>query len=264
MKVVVHCLSAFKQFARGYLIPVVSTRKPNGLRNLGSMHRSSDRAYQHVITEHILISLPVSLWAVRIIIVHRTAERQGLIVGFSGHRVDVRVEGITCLDDISQHTCHVIREYPRLFIDASDLSRMSPQNRTEEAELHPAGIYLRIKRSYMPTNIVTPIAGQHIRGRTVEIRLEVERSPGDDSISREAYLVTMVAQSAPTVVKHRSGVAVTLHIGKNSVINPPRVIQILHPLGGAFRFSVNPPEVNTVSLHRMQDFVCPTGHKSLV
>ena len=159
MESVVNGLSAFQELARGHLVPVGSFREPYSLRSFGTLQRSGHRADDHVVAKHVLIFLVIGLPTVSIIIVHRAAQRKCLIISLAGHRVDIRVEGITRLDDVAQHACHRVREHPRLLVKTGVLRRMAAEDRTEESKLHPADIHLRVNavRPHVSADVMAPI-----------------------------------------------------------------------------------------------------------
>ena len=74
----------------------------------------------------------------------------------------------------------------------------------------------------------------------------------------------MVAQSAPTVVEHRSRFAVALHVGERSIVDPPGVAEVRKLLVVAPLLPVEPPEVDAVLLHRVQHLLVPALHEVFV
>ena len=115
----------------------------------------------------------------------------------------------------------------------------------------------------MSADVVAPITVEHVGGGGVVVRLEVERFPADDGIARESYLIAVVAQSAPTVIQHGSGVVMTLHVGECGIVYPPGVAQtrkflVVFPL-----LPVEPPEVDAVTFHGSENLVVPSLHESL-
>ena len=98
----------------------------------------------------------------------------------------------------------------------------------------------------MSADIVTPIAVEHVGGRRIEVRQEFQALPRDKRVAREAYLIAVIAESAPAMIEHRALVAVTLHIGKPDVVTPEHIVErgdtaIFLPL-----LPVDPPEIDTI------------------
>ena len=114
----------------------------------------------------------------------------------------------------------------------------------------------------MSADVVAPITVEHVGGGRVVVRLEVERFPADDGITRESYLIAVVAQSAPTVIQHRPCVVMTLHICECGIVDPPHVAKSWKLLVVVPLLPVEPPEVDAVAFHRSQHFVIPSLHES--
>ena len=85
--------------------------------------------------------------------------------------------------------------------------------------------------------------------------MEIKALPRDDGVARETDLVTMVAQAAPTVIKHRACVAGALKVGEEAVVDPPGDAQISELLVVEPMLPVEPPEVDAVAFHGLQDDV---------
>ena len=93
--------------------------------------------------------------------------------------------------------------------------------------------------------------------------MEVERLPAYDGISRESYLIAVVAQSAPTMIEHRTGVVMSLHVGECGIVYPPDVAQPRKFLVVVPLLPVEPPEVDAVTFHGSENLVVPSLHESL-
>ena len=103
---------------------------------------------------------------------------------------------------------------------------MSAHDAAHGAELHPSGMHLRVDAvASESSNVVAPVAIEHVGGGGVEVGLEVERFPADDGVAREAYLVAVVTQPAPAVVEHRALLAMALHVGEGGIVYPPGVAE---------------------------------------
>ena len=165
-----------------------------------------------------------------------------------------------------QNVALAVGEHPRLFIESGILCGVGAQNRAECTELHPAYVHLGVDRvgAHVSAHVMAPVAVEHVRRCRVEIRLEVERFPAYYGVAREADLIAVVAQSAPTVVEHRSRFAVALHVGERSVVDPPRVAEVGEQFVVAPLLPVEPPEVDAVLLHRVQHLLVPALHEVFV
>ena len=165
-----------------------------------------------------------------------------------------------------QDVALAVGEHPRLLVQSGVLRRVGAQDRAERAELHPAYIHLGVDGvgAHVSAHIVAPVAVEHVRRRRVEVRLEVERFPAYYGVAREADLIAVVAQSAPTVVEHRSRFAVALHVGERSIVDPPGVAEVGELLVVAPLLPVEPPEVDTVLLHRVQHLLVPALHEVFI
>ena len=259
-------LSATQECARRELVPVAARRQPHLLRGDAVVHRACDGVDKHVVAEHILVAVGVSLLALGVVVVHRAAERQCVVVGASRHTIYIRCELVALAYYVVQDVALAVGEHPRLFIESGVLRRVGAQDRAERAELHPAYVHLGVDRvgTHVSAHVVAPVAVEHVGCRRIEIRLEVERFPANYGIARETYLIAVVAQSAPTVVEHRARVAVALHVGECCIVDPPGVAEVGELLVVAPLLPVEPPEVDTVLLHRVQHLLVPALHEVLV
>ena len=116
----------------------------------------------------------------------------------------------------------------------------------------------------MPTQVMTPIAVQHVGSCRIEIGLEIKWFPWNHSITREPYLITMISQSSPAVVKHRTCLPTLLHIAEKCIVNPPGITQILHLWVEHSLLPVQPPEVHSVFFHRSQNILEHILHELLI
>jgi len=74
----------------------------------------------------------------------------------------------------------------------------------------------------------------------------------------------MISQSAPTMIEHRTGSAVSFHLGEKDIINPPYIIQTVHFLIIRKLLPVEPPEVYPFLLHRMKSIFEHSFHQLLI
>ena len=142
---------------------------------------------------------------------------------------------------------------------------MRAHYRCERAELHPTGIQLGIYLvAYVTAYVVAPIAVEHVRSRGVEVRLVVESLPRGSGVARKTYLVTVVAQAAPTVVDKRARVAVVGHAAEEGVVNPPCVAQAFQLGVEQILLPVEPPERHAFLFHGLEHVLEHVGHEFLV
>lgn len=71
---------------------------------------------------------------------------------------------VAFLDDVTQNGSVFVRESPWLFVQSGVLGGMGTENRTEEAELHPASIQFQIYvvSLVMASDVMTPVTVEHI------------------------------------------------------------------------------------------------------
>ena len=236
------------------------------MRGDAVVHRACDGVDKHVVAEHVLVAVGVSLLVLGVVVVHRAAERQGVVVGAARHAIYIRCELVALAYYVVQDVALVVGEHPRLLVQSGVLRRVGAQDRAERAELHPAYVHLGVDGvgAHVSAHIMTPVAVEHVRRCRIEVRLEVERFPAYYGVAREANLIAVVAQSAPTVVEHRSCFAVALHVGERSIVDPPGVAEIGELLVVAPLLPVEPPEVDAVLLHRVQHLLVPALHEVFV
>ena len=236
------------------------------MRGDAVVHRACDGVDKHVVAEHILVAVGVSLLVLGVVVVHRAAERQGVVVGAARHAIYIRCELVALAYYVVQDVALVVGEHPRLLVQSGVLRRVGAQDRAERAELHPAYVHLGVDGvgAHVSAHIMTPVAVEHVRRRRIEVRLEVERFPAYYGVAREADLIAVVAQSAPTVVEHRARFAVALHVGERSIVDPPGVAEVGELLVVAPLLPVEPPEVDAVLLHRVQHLLVPALHEVFV
>ena len=116
----------------------------------------------------------------------------------------------------------------------------------------------------MPSYIVTPISIKNIRSRIGKIGLIFERIPRNISISRKTYLITMISQASPTVINQWTLIGIAFHIFKESIIEPPSVIQFLYILIENPLLPIEPPKIHTLLFNRMQHDIEQRTHKLLI
>ena len=77
---------------------------------------------------------------------------------------------------------------------------MGAKDRTERAEFNPAREELRVDGTrHMSTDVVTPIGVANVGRGGGEPRLEGQRIPHGDGVTRESDLIAMVAKSTPAM-----------------------------------------------------------------
>ena len=172
-------LSTLKQRTCGKFKPL-ALGQPGGLHGVASLHGRGDGRHYHLVAKHILVAEVVCLLSCRVIVVHRAAERNGIIVGASSHGIDIGCHGVALAHGVAKRKGDVVVEHPRLFLELGILGGVCAHNRAHGAELHPAGIHLgvdAVDAVHVSAEVVAPVAIEYIRGCVVEIGLEVKRSP---------------------------------------------------------------------------------------
>ena len=214
-----------------------------------------DRRYEDVVAEEVLVAEGIGFRGLGPLVVHRPAERNPLVVGLAGHGVDVGCERVTPADGVAQDVGMLRGEVPDLLFQSGALGRVGAHDGAQGAELHPADVKFGVDAvgHVVSSDVVAPISVEDVRGRGVEVGLEVERSPRDGGVARKSDLIAVVAQPAPAVVEHRSHIAVLLHVAEKYVVEPPCVAQSLDGRVGGLLLPVEPPEIHPVALHRRQD-----------
>ncbi len=159
------------------------------------------------------------------------------------------------------HTFEIFRELPDTAFDPTALRAVRLEYRREDGGLQPTVVELRVGvvvfYLHMSAYVVAPVAVADIRRRRRKLRNELQHRPLVRRVARKANLVTVAAQSAPTVVDDGTlriyALRHTLprHIIKESVIQPESVAQIVRVLAGLPLLPVEPPEIDALTLERM-------------
>ena len=147
-----------------------------------------DRRNHHVIAEHILTAEVVGLLLQRIVIIHGTAERNACLIILASHRINIRYERVTSVDDALQSAFCGMVEGPRLLVQRRVFGGVGAQDGQVLSHLHGTGIELRGNRcspfqAHVSANVVAPIAVKHVRGSTVEIRQESQTLPRNVAVA---------------------------------------------------------------------------------
>ena len=190
-------------------------------------------------------------------------------MGLAAHRVDVWHKGIASVDNRLQALLHRFVECPRLFVERRVFGAVRAQYGQIFSHLHGAGVELRVNRgavlvAHVSAYVVAPIAVEHVRSGAVEVRQIVEALPSDVGVAREAYLIAVVAKSAPAVIEHRALFSLALHVAEPDVVAPECVAQPRHFFVGEPLLPVEPPEVDAFFHVGVQIGVEQGFHKALV
>ena len=164
----------------------LSFRKPHTDCSITVRPRCGDRGDEHVISEHILAAERIGFRTFRIIIIHRTAERNTFIIAFAGHCIYIRYHLVALAHCIADHACIGLFEHPRLLVQRTALRTMGTHDRAEGTVLKPAGVHLRVYALAlveMSSDVVAPIAVEDVRRCRCEIWLELEGLPCDGRIA---------------------------------------------------------------------------------
>ena len=114
---------------------------------------------EHIITEHILAAETICLKSLRIIIIHRTAESDAIIIANAGHCVDIWCHLIALAHCLTDHVCIFSVEYPWFLVQGTVLRTVCSHHRAETAILKPSCVHLRVDRiSEVSSDIVAPIS----------------------------------------------------------------------------------------------------------
>ena len=259
-----HDPTAVKQCARMEFVPL-ALRKPYVDGGIAVDAGLGYRSDEHVIAEHVLAAEGICLRRLRIIIVHWTAECDTIIIANAGHCIYVRCHLIALAHCLTDHVRILGVEHPRLLVQRTVLRTVSSHYRAETAILKPSCVHLRINRiTEVSSDIMAPISIKHIGSCSGEVWLEIKRLPRDGSVTRETDLIAMVAQASPTVVQKRTLVGVALHVGEVAVVDPPCIMELLHIDIIHMLLPIEPPEVNSLLLHRMHYVLEHGSHELLV
>ena len=147
-----------------------------------------------------------------------------------------------------------LAEAPRLLGDEAVGGRVQPQDRREDAELHPARDELVVlEAEEVPADVVAPPAVAGVgRGRR-ELGLELQRLPADDRVAGEADRVAVAAD--PGVARERQRpAAVARRVQVVEVVEQPQRVQP-RQLGDLALLPVQPPEVDAVVLERVVELL---------
>src|SRR6202034_3710039 len=127
------------------------------------------------------------------------------IMGFSGFGVDVGLHGIATHETLPHQVRVGLGIRPDAPLRIRILRSVSPQDWAENSPLNPAQVKLGFNGTRLvAANVVAPIRIPDVRCRCREIRLKRERVPDGNGVTRKADLVTMVAQSSPTMEQQRA------------------------------------------------------------
>ena len=190
------------QTCSGIPLDPVSGREPDGLLSeLGTLcHWLRYRIGEDAIAEHVFVLCVVRFGSFGPVIVERPQESNTRIVSFSGFGVDVGLHRIATHETLPHQVRVGLGICPDAPLRFRILSGVSPQDGAENSPLNPAQVKLRFNRTRLvAANVMAPIRVSHVRCRCREIGLKCERVPDGNGVTRKADLVTMVAQSAPTM-----------------------------------------------------------------
>ena len=74
----------------------------------------------------------------------------------------------------------------------------------------------------------------------------------------------MVSETSPTMVEQRTLVSVTFHGTEERIVDPPCIVQFGESCVIDMLLPVEPPEINTLFFHRIQDILKYALHEFLV
>ena len=148
---------------------------------------------------------------------------------------------------------------------------MGLEDGSEHTILQPSSIHLRVghmlTKLHMATDVMPPITITHIGSGRCKIRKKSQGSPFVIGIPWESQLITMAAQSSPTMINERTRclealfLSLTQHIVEEGIIEPERITQSFHITALAPLLPVKPPEIHSLFLQRMNNRIeigiCP-------
>ena len=173
-------------------------------------------------------------------------------MGSPGHRVQVRDQLVAELHRLARHAQHLgVVPAPGTPLVESAARAVQPEDRAENAVLHPARVELRLlDAAGMPADVVAPPAVTDVGRRRGEIGLEPEAAPGHPRVAREADRVAVIAQPAPARKDEGAFAPVAAQVQKVQVIQPPQRVE---PVQACFvaLLPVQPPEVDAARFLRV-------------
>ena len=218
--------------------------------------RSHNRSHENIVAKHILVFEEVGIVGLGPLVVEGTAEAHTRVVGLTGSGIDVRHQRIAQSDGFEQQGEVLV--FPDAALYAGPVGGMGAEDGCEHAILHPSQINLGIVAAglLVAAQVVSPIAESHIRCRGGEVRLPGQCAVGGERVAREAYRITVAAESSPAVEDERTMVGtVQAHVVVEHVVAPECLRQSLHIFAGEVLLPVNPPEVHSLLLAGTDDGV---------
>ena len=138
---------------------------------------------------------------------------------------------------------------PRLLGREQILGGMQPHDGRKHAEFQPArGHFVVARAVHVAADVVAPPRVADVGGRRGEVRLEVQRVPGDDGVAREAHRAAVRA-GACVARQDQAAPAVALRVAVVPLVEHPHGIQPLDAAHAAL-LPVDPPEVHALVLQR--------------
>ena len=140
---------------------------------------------------------------------------------------------------------------------------MQAVDRREHAELHPAGRELVIAKAFhVPADVVAPPAVADVRRGRRETRLERERLPRHDRITRETHGVTVRAGARKPRERERA-LDRPLAAREMLVVEHPQRVHALNARIRA-RLPVNPPKIRPLILEPLVQYIEVGVHELIV
>ena len=251
----IHHSSAPVSHAGKYIIPG-SFRKPGFYLSYIQTAdlRGCNRSAQKLAAEEILVWHFISFPGFRIIIVHRKHQRQIFLISPVVHGVKIRHQPVSQPEEVFHHICDVLPVSPGLLCVKLAVAGVETHHRRKYSKLKPASCHLIIlDPHHMTADIMAPHAVSDIRGSRCEIRLESQRGPGHDSISRKSHRITVASRSCVSGKGHWP-FSVPSAVQVMIVVQHPEGIQSFY-LAESSGLPVQPPEIDSLLFHRMENML---------
>ena len=168
--------------------------RPHRAQSRRPVRGRRDRGDEQPVAEQVLVAHPVGVGVVRVLVVHRLHERLTVDVRAPVHRVQVGHQPVAQPEEAGHDPPCPLAVAPRLAGVERAVAGVQPGDRREHAELGPAdGELVVLVAEEVAADVVAPPAVADVaRGRR-EVRLEVQRRPGDHRVAGEADRVAVAA-----------------------------------------------------------------------
>ena len=146
--------------------------------------RRRDRRDHELAAEEVLVLDQVAFLVVRVAVVQRLDQRHVLVVRPDVGTVEVGHQPVAQAQVGVHVFAHVAAVLPRLLAREGVLGAVQAVDGAEYAQLQPAQRECRVEAAPdVPADVVAPPRVADVRGGRGEVRLEVQRRPGDDRVA---------------------------------------------------------------------------------